>query len=364
MLTEKKIFTLPNYHSVDGHRLVNVPVGYETYGELNAAKDNVVLICHFFSGTSHAAGRYKADDELAGYWDTIIGPGKAIDTDQYYVIATDALTNVNAKSPMVATFGPSSVNPATGAPYGMGFPVLRVEDWVHVQKLLLDSLGITTLKAVAGPSGGAVQAAVWGVTYPDMVERVLMAISPGHYMPPWAVAMLGAWASPIKLDPNWNDGDYHGSQEPVEGLRRSIELIHIMAMGYGSMETITGRNWAEPAGDPASALGNVYEAEAFIRRQAAARAEVADANALLYSVRAYQLYDIRDRLHLMKARVLLLPAENDMVFPPALSHQAKVAMEAVNIDVALHEIRGDGGHFEGLTGIAQFNEVISRFLAR
>ena len=132
---------------MSGVTLSQVDVGWESYGTLNKAKDNVVLITHYFSGTSHAAGKYKADDALAGYWDALIGPGKAIDTNKYFVISSDTLVNANWHDPNVITTGPASTNPATGKPYGLDFPVVTITDFVEVQKRLLDSLGINKLHA-------------------------------------------------------------------------------------------------------------------------------------------------------------------------------------------------------------------------
>src|SRR5882762_282129 len=154
LLTEKRFFTLPQYITVGGKPIKNLRVGYETYGKLNAAGDNAVFVPHFFSGTSHAAGRYKADDKAAGYWDAIIGPGKAIDTDKYFVFSSDTLVNLSANDPNVITTGPASIDPATGKPYGLRFPLVTIGDFVRVQKALVDHLGIGRLHAVMGPSMG------------------------------------------------------------------------------------------------------------------------------------------------------------------------------------------------------------------
>src|SRR3954467_4718122 len=134
LLTEKKFYTLPSYTTQHGKTIKNVLVGYETYGKLNAAADNAIFVAHFFSGTSHAAGRYSADEKAAGYWDAIIGPGKAIDTDKYFVVTADPRANLNPKSAAVGTAGPSSVNPDTGKPYGSSFPVITMADSVRVHK--------------------------------------------------------------------------------------------------------------------------------------------------------------------------------------------------------------------------------------
>src|SRR3954465_2103184 len=154
LVTEKKFYSLPQYTTVGGKVIKNVRLGYETYGTLNAAGDNAVFVSHFFSGTSHAAGRYKADEKAAGYWDAIIGPGKAIDTDKYFVISADSLTNLNVKSPMVGTVGPATINPDTGKPYGASFPVVSMKDSVRAHKVLVDSLGVKKLQAVAGGARG------------------------------------------------------------------------------------------------------------------------------------------------------------------------------------------------------------------
>src|SRR5512145_530489 len=207
LLTEKKFFTAPQYTTVGGKTIKNVRVGYETYGKLNAAGDNAIFVAHFFSGTSHAAGRYKADEKAAGYWDAIIGSGKAIDTDKYFVVSADTLVNLNVKSPMVGTVGPATVNPDTSKPYGSSFPVVSMKDSVRVHKALLDSLGVKKLQAVAGASGGSIQAMEWAAEYPQLVERVVHVIGPGLDVHPYTIAMLDAWTMPIKLDSGWKGGD-------------------------------------------------------------------------------------------------------------------------------------------------------------
>jgi homoserine O-acetyltransferase len=152
---QKQVFSLPAYTTVNGRTIKEVRIGYETYGRLNQAHDNVILVNHFITGTSHAAGKYAAGDAASGYWDRIIGAGSAIDTERFFVIATDALANPNRASPTVTSTGPASTDPDTGKPYGMRFPVLAARDTVEVQRALLDSLGIQELYAVAGASAGA-----------------------------------------------------------------------------------------------------------------------------------------------------------------------------------------------------------------
>ena len=153
-MSRRKYSKCRDYKTAAGETIKNVKIGWQAAGVLNADKSNAILITHFFSGTSHAFGKYKADDKVAGYWDGIIGPGKLIDTNKYYVISSDTLVNLNVNAPNVATTGPASINPDTGKPYGMNFPVVSIKDFVNVQKALIESLGIRKLKTVMGASMG------------------------------------------------------------------------------------------------------------------------------------------------------------------------------------------------------------------
>lgn len=224
-LVEKKVFTMPSLTTLGGKTIRDVRIGFESYGELNARGDNAILIAHYFSGTSHAAGMYAPTDAEPGYWDAIIGPGKAIDTNRYFVVSADTLANLNTGDPYMVTTGPASINPDTGKPYGMTFPIVTIRDFVSVQKALLDSLGVRKLHAVAGPSMGSMQAMEWAVAYPDMVERVVAVIPAGLEADPYLVATLNVWMAPIRLDPAWNNGDYYGNAAPSKGLAMALKAI-------------------------------------------------------------------------------------------------------------------------------------------
>src|SRR6516165_5700330 len=177
LIVEKKVFELPRFTTAANATIKNVRIGWEAAGALNADKSNAVLITHFFSGTSHAFGKYAAGDSAAGYWDSIIGPGKPIDTNKYYVVSSDTLVNLNANAPNVVTTGPATIDPDTGKPYGMRFPVVGIKDFVRVQKALIDSLGVRKLKAVVGASMGGFQAYEWAASYPEMVERIVPVVA-------------------------------------------------------------------------------------------------------------------------------------------------------------------------------------------
>src|SRR4051812_32828672 len=176
LIVEKKTFEMPSYTTVAGATIKQIKIGWESAGTLNADKSNAILITHFFTANSHAFGKYAASDPAPGYWNAIIGPGKAIDTNKYFVLSSDTLVNLNVKAPNVVTTGPASINPDTGKPYGMSFPIVTFRDFVNVQKALVESLGIRKLKAVAGASMGALQAYEWAASYPEMVDRIVAVI--------------------------------------------------------------------------------------------------------------------------------------------------------------------------------------------
>ena len=361
---KKEVFTMPAYTTVNGKTIKNVRVGYESYGTLNAAKDNVILICHFFTGTSHAAGKYKPEDAAPGYWDAIIGAGKAIDTDKYFVISSDTLLNVNTKDPNVTTTGPSTINPDTGKPYGLTFPVVSFRDFVNVQKALLDSLGIKKLVAVAGASGGAIQATEWAAAYPDMVERVIAVIAPGLEIDGYGVGMLNLWSMPITLDPKWNGGDYYGREEPTEGVAQALKLLSLTLASDGGMEKRFGRKWAAPDKDPSVAFGNLYAIEDGLYKAGAARAKTVDANHFLYLVRTNQLFSVTADAKKIKAKFLFVPAKSDPLFPPWMARRATETLRAQGNVVEVFELEGDGGHYDGFFQVSQASAAIRDFLSR
>jgi len=361
---EKKTFALPSYTTVGGKTIRNVKVGYETYGTLNAAGDNVIFIAHFYSGNSHAAGKYRPGDAAPGYWDAIIGSGRPIDTDRYFVVSADMLANVNTKDPNTITTGPASINPDTGKPYAMTFPVVAMRDSVHVHKALLDSLGVHKLQAVAGASGGSIQAMEWGALYPELVERIVHVIGPGFDISPFVVEMLDVWTLPIRLDPKWNNGDYYGKEEPVDGVGQALKIVTITARAHGWAEKTFGYKWADAAKNPADSMGNSFAIQDALDKAGAARGKSTDANSMIYMAKANQLFGLGDELKRMKAKILFIPASSDMIFPPELSKRAAERYRAQGGVAELVIIEGDGGHLDGVFNVAKQGEAIRAFLAR
>lgn len=370
-IVEKKVFEMPSYTTTGGGTIKNVKVGWESYGKLNDAKDNVILVTHFFSGNSHAAGKYKAEDAAPGYWDTIIGPGKPLDTDKYFIVSSDTLVNLSPKDPTVVTTGPASINPDTGKPYGMSFPVVTIRDFVNVQKALLDSLGVKSLQAVMGGSMGSLQAFEWGAAYPEMVKRVIAAIG-GPEADPFLIGWLNVWAAPIKLDPNWQGGDYYGKAEPKAGLTEALKVVTLHARHWKWADAAFGRKWAEEGKDPKAAMGNQFAIEAWLDKAASGRAAVSDANHFLYLVKANQTFvtgnggSLEDGLAKIKAPVLLIPSNDDLVFPPdrgmkPLKERLEKQGNAVEYTDA---ITSTLGHLDGVVHIAKAGDTIAKFLAK
>ncbi|WP_406663017.1 homoserine O-acetyltransferase [Gallaecimonas sp. GXIMD1310] len=363
-LVEKHRFEMANFTTQSGVTLPQVQVGWEAYGKLNADKSNVILITHFFSGTSHAAGRYAESDPLPGYWDAIIGPGKAIDTNKYYVISIDTLANANAFDPHVITTGPASINPKTGKPYGMSFPVVSIRDFVRVQKAVLDSLGIHKLHAVVGPSMGSFQALDWAVAYPDEVERMVSVIGAGE-TDPWTVFGLERWADAIKGDPAWNHGDYYDKGQPRAGLDRALAyIIYDATYPTGFDATYTAPRDEAPKKDIHAGFKSIAE----LMEHAAVRAHYQDANSILYLVRASQIFmagydgNLEDNLKRIKAKTLFMPATHDQLLMPHLAKETYQMLKKLGNDTHYQEITGPWGHLDGLMTIQTQAKVLKKFL--
>ena len=361
LIVEKKIFELPQYTTAGGAPLKNVKIGWESYGTLDADKSNAILVTHFFTGTSHAAGKYTAADKAPGYWDAIIGPGKAIDTGKYFVISSDTLVNLNANTPNVVTTGPASVDPDTGKPYGMSFPIVTMRDFVNVQKALLESLGIRKVKAVVGASMGALQAYEWAVAYPDMVERIVPVIGAAGG-DAFLIGWLDAWGQPIRLDPKWNGGDYYGKEPPKDGLAAALKVVTLHANGAEWADKSFGQAPAEEGKPPAQAMDNRFKIEAALDAAGAGRAAGADANHFLYLVKANQLAGADpDKI---KVPALIISTPTDLVFPPAWVDRTAAAIAANGTPVERATLTGPNGHLNGVLHVQQAGPKIAEFLAK
>jgi homoserine O-acetyltransferase len=371
LLVTKQRFHLPELRTIGGAAMRDVAVGYETYGALNDARDNAILVAHYFSGSSHAAGRYRPDDPLPGYWDSIIGPGKAVDTDRYFVIASDTLVNFNANDPNVITTGPASLDPATGRPYGLSFPAVAIADFVRVQKALVDSFGIRRLHAVMGPSMGGLQTFEWAASYPEFMERIIPVIAAPSFNG-WLTGWLSMWTQPIRLDPDWRGGAYYDGTPPRAGLEAAMRIMTLHALHSEWADTAGGRAVAEGA-DPADIASTPYAIDKVLEEAVRARAPMADANHMLYLARANQTYipgagagaaSVAEGLARIKAPTLLIYAPDDLVFLPEWVEATAEALRAGGVAVETAQLAGPYGHYNGIMRIADAGAQIAAFLAR
>jgi homoserine O-acetyltransferase/O-succinyltransferase len=361
LIVEKKTFELPSYTTVAGGTIKNVKIGWESAGTLNAEKSNAILVTHFFSGTSHAFGKYAASDAAPGYWDAIIGPGKAIDTNKYFVLSSDTLVNLNVNAPNVTTTGPASIDPDTGKPYGMRFPVVSIKDFVNVQKALVDSLGIRKLHAVAGASMGGLQAYEWAASYPDMVERIMPVISTPT-ADAFLIGWLDIWGQPIRIDPKWNGGDYYGKEPPLAGLAAALKVVTLQANQWEWAQKTFGLEPADSGKDPAKAMDNMFKVQATLDTLAAARAKTSDANHFLYLVKANQLANADASK--IKMPVLLLYSPTDLVFQAPLVEAAAKQIAAGGASIETGKLIGPYGHLNGVLAIAQAADQIRGFMEK
>jgi homoserine O-acetyltransferase len=365
-IVEKRVFEAATHQTRNGGTIANLRVGYQTAGRLNEAGDNAVLVAHFFSGNSHAFGRY-AEGQPAGYWDAIIGPGKAIDTNRFFVVSSDTLVNLNVRDNRTVTTGPVSVNPATGRNWGTAFPVVSMRDFIEVQKRLLDSLGVRRLALVTGPSMGALQAIEWAAAYPEMIDRVMPVIGTGE-IDPWMLNWLDIWEAPIRLDPNWRDGDYYaqGREPPLRGLAAALKIVTVHAQDRPALARF-GRRVPEGQ-DPARRLADRYEAERALDEAATTRAQASDANHFLYLTRANQLflneYDSTEAaLGRSQARWLVVASPTDRVFMFDYNRDMVATLQRVGRPAELVEVTGPLGHLNGVVGMAPVADRIRAFLA-
>ena len=367
MIVEKRTFSMPSYTTVGGETIKDVKVGWEAYGTLDADKSNAILINHFFSGNSHAAGKYKPDDKVPGYWDAIIGPGKAIDTNKYYVISSDTLVNLNTGLAPTVTTGPATVNPDTGKPYGTSFPVVSIADFVRVEKALVESLGIKKLRMVGGASMGALQTYEWAASNPDMVDRIMPVIGTA-FAGDFLVGWLDVWADPIRVDAKWNGGDYYGKEPPIAGLAAALKVVSHHASHAEITEEVNAGAWADPAKDPAKGFGDKFKVQASLDAAGLIRAKVSDANHFLYLVKANQLYapggakSLDEAAAKIKAPALVIYQPKDLVFPGAAVEATIAALKKAGNPVQSFVLQGKRGHLDGVLSMAQAADTIRAFV--
>jgi homoserine O-acetyltransferase len=368
-----------------GRDLPQVRIAYETYGALAPNRDNVILVCHALSGDAHAAGYsrapaatstrdgFRADERDAGsgrglgWWDGMIGPGKAFDTDQFFVVSSNLLGGCRG------TTGPSSTNPATGRPYGSDFPVITVADMVRAERALLNELGLPRLAAVAGGSLGGMQALEWAVQYGDQVDRII-PIASTHALHPQGVAWNAIARNAITADPDWQNGHYYGTgRAPSAGMGVARMVGHITYLSAASLNDKFGRRLQFSDDIRYLLTEPEFEVESYLRYQADAFVKRFDANTYLYTSRALSYFDLArqyghgslaDAVRNVSARTLLIAFSSDWLYPPAGSEELATALRAGGKTVDLHVIDAPYGHDCFLLEEARQTPMIQQFLAR
>lgn len=343
-----------------GEVLPEYTVAYETYGTLNEEASNTILICHALTGDSHAAGYHEGDDK-PGWWEMVIGPGKAFDTDQYFIVCSNILGGCKG------TTGPSSINPETGRPYGLSFPIYTITDMVKVQHRLLKHLGISRLFAVAGGSMGGMQALQWSVSYPDLVSRVIVIASTA-YSTPQQIAFNEVGRSAIRSDPDWNQGKYTQNEPPSRGLALARMIGHITYLSDESMHNKFGRGLQEKE-EFGFDFSTEFQVESYLHYQGDQFVKRFDANSYLYITKAVDYFDLTvnqsltDAFRDVQARFLIVSITSDWLYPPYLSREIVSALSSLNIDVDYCELRSNYGHDAFLLEGGQMNYLLGRFLS-
>jgi homoserine O-acetyltransferase len=348
-----------------GATLSPVTIAYETYGRLNADRSNAILICHALSGSAHAAGYHSAEDSKPGWWDDCIGPGKAFDTDRYFVVCSNVLGSCYGST------GPMSMNPATGKPYGLGFPVVTVGDWVRSQAKLIDHLGIDQLLCLAGGSMGGMQVLEWAAHYPQRIKAAIPLATTGHHSP-MLIAFSEVGRQAIYADPNWNNGDYYANgKRPDAGLAVARMVGHITYLSEVSMHQKFGRR-----------LRNIerygyefqteFEVESYLKYNGNAFTRRFDANSYLYVTKAMDYFDLSQPSGSLAASFvnsahipfLVVSFTSDWLYPSYHSKQLVSALMAVGADVTYLDIQSTWGHDAFLLEVETMTELLNSFLGR
>jgi homoserine O-acetyltransferase len=346
---------------VCGKKLGPIDVAYETYGKPDATGDNCVLICHALSGNAHVAGLNNPNDRKPGWWDNMVGPGKGIDTNKYYVICSNFLGGCSG------TTGPSSINPRTGKPYGLDFPIITVADMVKVQKLLLDKLGVKKLLAVTGGSIGGMQVLQWAIQYPDFVRSVLPIATTSH-LSAQSIAFDAVGRNAILADQNFAEGQYYGTGQPAGGLGIARMIGHITYLSEESMRDKFGRK-LRTAEDYKYDFASEFAVETYLDHQGQSFVERFDANSYLYITKASDYFDLtKDYGSLEKAfanvksRFLVVSLSSDWLFTPGQSKAMVEALAANRKDVSYCNITSPYGHDAFLLEVEALGQFICCFL--
>ncbi len=368
-VVEKQYFTFaepPHEMRLEsGANLGPITIAYETWGRLSAARDNAVLVVHAFSGDSHAAGYYRDDpkDAKPGWWDSMIGPGKGLDTDKYFVICANILGGC------MGTTGPSSINPKTGKPYALDFPMMTIGDIIETQRLLLDHLGISRLHTVIGGSVGGMQVLEWCVRYPEKVRSAIpIATTMRHSA--LAIAFNEVARQAIMVDPKWNKGNYYESERPDLGLSVARMIGHVTYLSDEAMRRKFGRKLQNKK-NVSYGFDVDFMVESYLRYQGSKFVKRFDANSVLYITKASDYFDLVDRdpqaasiqsIRGAPVRFLVISYTSDWLYPTYQAKELIKALKRADLDVSFCEIEADCGHDAFLIPDRRLGTLVGGFL--
>jgi homoserine O-acetyltransferase len=342
-----------------GEKLGPITVAYETYGRLNEQRSNAILILHALSGDAHAAGFHEGD-EKPGWWDDMIGPDKAFDTNRYFIICSNVVGGCQG------TTGPSSSSPKTGEPYGLDFPIISISDMVTVQRLLIDHLEIDQLLSVAGGSMGGMQALEWLTAHPDRLKSAIVIATASKHSPQ-QIAFDEVGRQAIMADPHWNGGRYYGGRPPAKGLAVARMIGHITYMSTTSMAEKFGKR---PGDEKPHKFSAGSEVEDYLQDRGNHFVKRFDANSYLYITRAIDSFDCSRGKRLyevfrgIKSKVLVLAFKSDWLYPPEQSREIVKAFKLAGVDTTYCEIDSTYGHDAFLLEIAEETHLVKHFLQR
>jgi homoserine O-acetyltransferase len=366
-LVEKKYYTFadpPDELTLEsGAKLGPVTLAYETYGRPDPENRNAVLVLHALSGDSHAAGYYSPEDPKPGWWDSMVGPGKGIDTEKYFVICSNILGSC------LGSTGPSSLDPKTGRSYGLEFPLVTIGDMVQAQKRLLDHLGIRRLLAVIGGSIGGMQVLEWAVRYPEMVSAAVpLATAVKHSA--LAIAFNEVARQAIMADPNWQGGNYYQGPKPSLGLAVARMIGHITYLSDEALRMKFGRR-LQDKNDFSYNFDADFQVESYLRYQGAKFVERFDANSFLYITKAADYFDLGlqhgegspvQAFSKTEAKFLVVSFTSDWLYPTYQSKEIVSALKKNGRDVSFLEIEAEWGHDAFLLPSERLTELLKGFL--
>ncbi len=341
-----------------GDRLEKFELMIETYGELNESGSNAILLCHAFSGNHHAAG--KNNDSEIGWWDEIVGPNKAIDTDKYYVVCCNNLGGCGGSS------GPTTINPSSEKPYGKNFPQISVKDWVNSQKMLMDKIGVPYWHLVAGGSLGGMQALEWAISYPNDIKKagIFAAASNSSTQ---NIALNEVARESIRKDQNFHDGDYlEHNVIPKSGLKTARMLGHITYLSEELMDSRFGRRFQDEDSKVDQEVD--FEVENYLQYKGEKFSESFDANSYILMTKAMDGYvagqdiGLRDAMKNVKSQLLIVGFYSDWLYPPERGKEIQMAAMDNNINSSYIVLEGAHGHDSFLFSSEEYSKVISKFI--